>query len=107
MMRAAADMEDANEKNPVVPGPLIPARELLGDMLLELQMPAPALKEFEASARREPNRLRGYYGAARAAEMANDGRKATAYYEKLAELALGADSERPEIRQAKAYLAKN
>jgi len=106
LMRAAADMEDATEKHPVVPGPLIPARELLGDMLLELQLPAQALKEFEAAAQREPNRLRGYYGAARAAEMANDRPKATAYYAKLAELALGADSERPEVRQAKAYLAK-
>ena len=83
LMRAAADMEDATEKHPVVPGPLIPARELLGDMLLELQLPAQALKEFEASAQREPNRLRGYYGAARAAEMANDRHKATAYYTKL------------------------
>ena len=105
-MRAAADMEDATEKHPVVPGPLIPARELLGDMLLELQLPAQALKEFEASAQREPNRLRGYFGAARAAEMANDRPKATAFYAKLAELALGADSERPEVLQAKAFLAK-
>ena len=107
LMRTAANMEDATEKHPVVPGPLIPARELLGDMLLELQLPAQALKEFEASAQREPNRLRGYYGAARAAEMSNDKHKAAAYYAKLAELAKGADSDRPEIRQAKAYLAKN
>ena len=105
LMRTAANMEDATEKHPVVPGPLIPARELLGDMLLDMQQPAAALKEFEASAQREPNRLRGYYGAARAAEMANDKTKAAAYYTKLAEVAN--DSDRAEIRQAKAYLAKN
>lgn len=105
LMRKAVEMEDATEKHPVVPGPLLPARELLGEMLIELKQPALALKEFEASAQREPNRLRGYYGAARAADMANDKQKATAYYTKLASL-VGADNDRPEIRHAKDYLAK-
>ena len=105
LMRTAVEMEDATEKHPVVPGPLLPARELLGEMLIELQQPLLALKEFEASAQREPNRLRGYYGAARAAELANDRQKATAYYTKLASL-MGADNDRPEIRHAKDYLAK-
>ena len=66
-MRQAADNEDKSEKNIVTPGRLLPARELLGDMLLELKRPAEALKEYEASQLREPNRYRGLYGAAKAA----------------------------------------
>ena len=106
LMRAAASLEDATEKHPVVPGPLVPARELLGDMLLQTGSPAEALKEFEASGRREPNRLRGYYGAARAADLSNDKGKAIAYYTKLADLTRSGDGLRPEIREAKAYLAR-
>ena len=66
-MRQAADNEDKSEKNIVTPGRLLPARELLGDMLLELKRPAEALKEYETSQLREPNRYRGLYGAAEAA----------------------------------------
>lgn len=106
LMRSAASLEDATEKHPVVPGPLVPARELLGDMLLQTGSPAEALKEFEASGRREPNRLRGYYGAARAADLSNDKGKAIAYYTKLADLTRSGDGLRPEIREAKAYLAR-
>ena len=75
-MRAAADLEDRNEKHIVTPGRIVPARELLGEMLLELKQPAAALKEFEASQEREPNRFRNYAGSARAAEMAGDTVKA-------------------------------
>jgi hypothetical protein len=106
MMREAAEREDKTEKSPVTPGPLAPARELLGEMLLQLNRPAQALKEFETSAQREPNRFRGLSGAARAAEMAGDRGKAAAFYEKLTVLAKNADSERQEIRQAKAFLAQ-
>jgi tetratricopeptide (TPR) repeat protein len=105
MMREAAEREDKTEKSPVTPGPLAPARELLGEMLLLLNQPAQALKEFETSARREPNRFRGLAGAARAAEMAGDQGKAAAFYAKLMALAKNADSERQEVRQAKAFLA--
>jgi hypothetical protein len=105
-MRAAADMEDRNEKSIVTPGRVLPARELLGDMLLELKQPAPALREFEASHVREPNRFRGYAGAARAADAAGDRRKAAEYYGKLAELAKNADASRPELARARAYLAQ-
>jgi tetratricopeptide (TPR) repeat protein len=65
LMRQAADIEDKSEKNIVTPGRLLPARELLGDMLLELKRPAEALVEYEASQQREPNRYRGLYGAGR------------------------------------------
>ena len=105
-MRAAADLEDKNEKSIVTPGRIVPARELLGDMLLEVKQPAQALNEFEASHVREPNRFRGYSGAARAAEAAGDRRKAADYYAKLTELAKKADSQRPELARAKAYLAQ-
>jgi tetratricopeptide (TPR) repeat protein len=105
-MRAAADLEDKNEKHIVTPGRIVPARELLGEMLLELKQPAPALKEFEASQGREPNRFRGYYGAARAAEAAGDRRKAADYYAKLMVLAKNADSSRPELVRARAYVAQ-
>ncbi len=105
-MRAAADLEDKSEKSIVTPGRVVPARELLGDMLLELKQPALALKEFEASHLREPNRFRGYYGAARAAEAAGDRSKATDYYAMLAELAKNGDKSRPELARARAYVAQ-
>ena len=69
-MQSAADLEDLTDKHPVTPAPIQPARELLGEMLLELGDPAQALKEFEVSHRVEPNRFRGIYGAAHAAEAA-------------------------------------
>ena len=71
-MRAAADMEDRTEKAAVTPGPLAPARELLGQMLLQLAQPSEALKEFEATLKKEPNRFRAVYGAATAAAQAGD-----------------------------------
>ncbi len=105
-MRAAADIEDKSEKHIVTPGRLVPARELLGDMLLELKQPAAALKEYEASQTREPNRFRGFYGAARAAEAAGDRQKAADYYAKLLVLAKNADGARPELARAKSYVAQ-
>jgi len=105
-MRAAADLEDKNEKHIVTPGRVVPARELLGDMLLEAGQPALALKEYEASQEREPNRFRGLYGAAHAAEAAGERQKAAGYYAKLMALAKNADSPRPELAHAKAYVAQ-
>jgi tetratricopeptide (TPR) repeat protein len=103
LMRAAADLEDRNEKHIVTPGRVVPARELLGEMLLELKQPEAALKEFEASQQREPNRFRNYLGAARAAEMAGNRTKAAAYYEKLLVLTKDADTVRPELVSAKKF----
>ena len=102
-MRAAADLEDRNEKHIVTPGRIVPARELLGEMLLELKQPEVALQEFEASQRREPNRFRNYLGCARAAELAGDRAKASAYYQRLVALAKDADTARPELASAKAF----
>jgi hypothetical protein len=106
LMREGADMEDASEKHPVTPGHVLPARELMGEMLLELNQPASALKEFEASHKVEPNRFRGLYGAARAAELSGDHKKARAFYEKLVVVCAKADTERPELLKAKAFLTK-
>jgi tetratricopeptide (TPR) repeat protein len=106
LMRAAADLEDKTEKHIVTPGPIVPARELLGEMLIDLENPGQALKEFEASHRVEPNRFRGLYGAAKAAELLGDREKAKTYYAKLVALCERADTERPELQEAKAFLAK-
>ncbi len=106
LMQAAADIEDKNEKHIVTPGRILPARELLGEMLLELKRPAEALKEFEASQKREPGRFRGYHGAARAAEKNGDKAKAKLYYTRLIELA-GTGNTRPELARARTFLAKN
>ena len=104
LMRAAADREAKTEKAPVTPGPLAPAREMLGEMLLEAGRAAVALAAFEASHKVEPNRFRGLYGAARAAEQSGDHAKAKQYYARLVELCARADAARPELRQAKEFL---
>ena len=105
-MREASDLEDSMEKHIVTPSPVVPARELLGEMLLEVNRPADALQAFESSAEREPNRLRGLYGAARAAELSGNGAKAKMYYAKLVALTEKSDGSRPELERAKAYLAQ-
>jgi len=106
VMHAAADREDALEKHPVTPGPITPARELLGDMLLDANQPQPALQAFEASLQVEPNRFWGLYGTARAAELSGDRQKANTYYGQLIALAERADSERPAILEARAFVRK-
>lgn len=106
LMRSAADLEDSTEKHPVTPGSIMPAREMLGDMLIELNQPEQAFREFETSLRDSPNRFSGLYGAALAAELSGDLKKASAYYEKLVALCKHADGARPELRKAKAFLLK-
>jgi len=105
LMRSAADLEDASDKHPVTPGAILPARELLGSMLLELKQPAPALREFETSMGREPNRYNGIYGVALAAELSGDLSKAKTYYARLVTLCDKADTERPELHHARVFLA--
>ena len=106
LMRQAADIEDKSEKNIVTPGRLLPAREQLGDMLMELKRPAEALKEYEASQLREPNRYRGLYGAGQAAAQSGNLDKARRYFSSLIELA-GSGEVRPEMEKARRYLASN
>ena len=106
LMRKAADMQDASEKSPVTPGYIAPARELLGELLLELKQPEQALKEFELSAQHDPNRFRGIYGMALAAAQSGDVAKARTHYTQL--LALAAKGvARPEMKQARTWLAQN
>jgi hypothetical protein len=104
MLRKAADREDATDKHPVTPGPIAPIRELLGEMLLEAGRPADALKELEASREREPNRFRGLWLAARAAERAGDAAKARALYADLVKLGADADGKRAELETARKFL---
>jgi len=104
LARQAADLDAGMDKHPATPAPVLPARELLADLLLEIGRPADALKEYETALNANPNRYRGFWGAACAAEKAGDRQKASAYYTKLVDLAAKADTERPEIRVAKAFL---
>jgi len=101
-MRAAAEHEDATEKSAITPGPLAPARELLGEMLLELREPAAALREFAATLKKEPGRFRALAGAARAAAESGDRAAATQYYERLLQSCDHADQPgRPELVEAR------
>jgi tetratricopeptide (TPR) repeat protein len=102
-LRAAADAEDATDKAAVTPGPLAPARELLGEMLLEAGRGREALAAFEATLKKEPNRFRGAYGAARAAEASGDRGKAKTYYNQLLQIARDADTARPELMTARNF----
>jgi tetratricopeptide (TPR) repeat protein len=104
-MRSAADHEDKTDKNNVTPGVLLPARELLGDMLVELNQPAAAVPEYEAVLRTAPNRYNALAGAAGAARLSGDAAKAKAYYGKLLSICAHADGDRPELRDARTMLA--
>jgi tetratricopeptide (TPR) repeat protein len=104
LLRAAADAEDATDKAAISPGPLAPARELLGEMLLEADKAGDALVAFEATMKKEPRRFRGAYGAARAAEAAGDRAKARQYYATLLEIAKSTDSTRPEVERARKFV---
>jgi len=106
LARSAAELEASTEKHPVTPGTIVPARELLGDLLLELKQPAAALQEYEASLATSPNRLHGLAGAARAASGSGDRDKAAGYYAKLLLSTGRADGQRAEIAEAKAALAR-
>jgi tetratricopeptide (TPR) repeat protein len=104
LMRSAADAEDASEKHVAMENRLWPMRELLGELLLAINEPRSALQEFEASLALSPNRLRGLYGAAKAAQRTGDNSKAAGFYERVLSLARNADSNRQEISEAQAFL---
>jgi hypothetical protein len=99
-MRAATDAEDKTEKSAITPGPIAPARELLGEMLLQVNEPAQALKEFQATLTKEPNRFRALYGAAHAAKLAGDAAQAQKYAGQLLKICERADTPgRPELAE--------
>ena len=105
-IRSAAAAEDKTEKHPVTPGVPIPARELYGILLLENGMAQEALSAFEATLKKEPNRLGAYVGAAKAAEKTGDTAKAREYYKKVVTIAADADKSRSEVGEARAFLTK-
>jgi hypothetical protein len=104
-LRAAADAEDATDKSAVSPGPLAPARELLGYMLLEANRARDAIAAFEATVAKEPNRFRGLYGAGRAYEAAGERTRAAATYTRLLEVVGDTNSDRPELQHARQFIA--
>ena len=106
LVRVAADLEAGMDKHPVTPAAILPARELLADLLLELDRPADALVEYERSLTAEPKRFRSLFGAAQASERLETPAKARGYYTQLVAQCDKADAERPELTQAKAFLAR-
>ena len=103
-MRAAADFDDAMDKKNVTPGDILPPRELLGDLLLEIGKPSDALAEYKRSLAAAPNRFRSLYGEARAAKGAGDAAQAHEAYRKLLAQCPSAVPERAELAEAKMYL---
>src|SRR5579871_3028255 len=106
MMTTAADMEDRTEKSPVTPGEVIPAKELLADMLMQLNKPDEALKAYEADLKNHPNRFNGLYGAAQASERLNNTEKAKHYYQQLILIANSSSTKRSELKTAESFLKK-
>src|SRR5439155_1577917 len=98
---AAAGIEDVTQKHPVTLGAVLPVRELLGDLLLELNRPADAARAYEASLRQAPGRARSLFGLARAAEQAGDITTARARYREFLDLMAKADGDRPELSVAR------
>jgi hypothetical protein len=105
--RSAAELEATTEKHVVTPGPIVPARELLGELYLEAGQPRQALHEFETALVTEPNRFWSLHGAARAAARAGEQARARDYYAKLVALCAPCDTDRPAIAEARAFLAEN
>jgi hypothetical protein len=101
-MKLAAEKEDGTEKSAVTPGPLAPARELLGEMLLEMKEPAQALEQFEATLKKEPGRFRALHGAARAAQLSGNSDASQTYFRELLKVCVHADKPgRSEIAEAR------
>lgn len=106
LMREAAQMEGKTSKHPVTPGDVIPADELLGDMLLKMNRSDEALEAYEKDLKAHPNRFNGVYGAAMAAKNGGKKKEAAKYFEHLLELSMSNDSDRPERLEAQKYLDK-
>ncbi len=106
LMTTAAEMESQTSKHPVTPGEILPADELLGDMLLSLNKATEALAAYELNLQRRPNRFNGIYGAASAAKQTGNIDKAVLYYNQLLDLTKNSNSTRREIAEAKAFVEK-
>jgi len=101
-LRTVAEKEEAEGDEPLA----IPAREMLADLLLDMNRPEQALAEYEADLKFNPNRFNGLHGAARAAGLAGKSEKANSYYAQLVKVCDGSNSDRPELSRAKALLAQ-
>src|SRR5581483_1808933 len=101
-MRSAAELEESMDKDPITPGAITPAREMLAELLAMNHRPREALAEYEAVLRIAPKRFNAVYGAAAAAEAAGDAMKAAGYYRSLA--AIAKSDERPEVAAARKKL---
>jgi hypothetical protein len=107
-MRSAAELEDGTEKSAVTPGPLAPARELLGEMLLEMNEPAQALEQFEATLKKEPERFRALYGAARSAQLSGNRETSQKYFREMLKVCSRADRPgRAEVVEAERAILPN
>jgi hypothetical protein len=105
-MESAASLEDGTEKSAVTPGPLCPARELLGDMLLQMNQPARAFEQFEATLKKEPRRFHSLYGAAHAAQLSGSRDTSQRYFRELLKVCAKADTPgRPQLKEAREALA--
>jgi tetratricopeptide (TPR) repeat protein len=104
LMTVAADLEDATSKNPVTPGALLPAREMLGDLYLELNRPKDALIQYELSLKNNPNRFNTLYSAGKSAELSGDTKKAKFYYSELLKLNKDPKSNRQQIVYARNFI---
>lgn len=106
LMQEAVEIEKVTSKHPITPGDVLPAIELLGDMLLELNKPEEALVAYEQNLKVHPRRFNGIYGAAIAAKQLGDNEKATLYFEQLLELTENSNVERPEIKEARKFIGQ-
>ena len=106
-MKLASNLESKTSKAAVTPGEIIPADELLADLYLALNKPRQALESYEQNLKGHPYRFNGIYGAAKAAEKLNDIRLAVYYFDQLVKLSKDTNSSRPEISEAKEFLASN
>jgi tetratricopeptide (TPR) repeat protein len=104
IMNEAADMEDATEKDPVTPGEVVPARELLGDLYFAMGKFDKALEAYEADMQRHPGRFNGLYGAAMAAQQSGATEKAKTFFQQLITLSKLSDKKRPELVTAESFL---
>jgi hypothetical protein len=104
LMRSGADLDDKTDKHPVTPGSVLPARELMGDMLVEVGRPAEAVAEYAASLKVAPRRLSAALGAATAAQLAGDLATARTYFAAARELTGGRSPVRPELAKLEASL---
>jgi tetratricopeptide (TPR) repeat protein len=106
IMQKAAELESSTEKHPVTPGEILPARELLADMLLDMGRYREAQTEYETTLKRSPNRFNSLYGAGLAAELGNNKSRAVFYYKNIVEITATVKTDREQLKHAKLYLSQ-